>query len=84
MHGFEYGALEVKNHLERLMFSNIVSTVTIMLASIRFSFSALHFSSSHAHLLCYTLLIVFTILVLATPHRLVPRNISVLGFAIFI
>ena len=32
-HGFEYGALEVKNHLERLIFSDIVSTVMITLAS---------------------------------------------------
>lgn len=30
-HGFEYGALEVKNHLEGLAFSDIVSTVMIML-----------------------------------------------------
>lgn len=30
-HGFEYGALEVKNHLERLVLSDIVSTVMIML-----------------------------------------------------
>lgn len=29
-HGFEYGALEVKNHLERLLFSDIVSTVMII------------------------------------------------------
>ncbi|PON67609.1 DNA-directed RNA pol I, largest subunit [Trema orientale] len=29
-HGFEYGALEVKNHLEGLTFSNIVSTVMII------------------------------------------------------
>lgn len=29
-HGFEYGALEVKNHLERLKFVDIVSTVMIM------------------------------------------------------
>ncbi|KAJ7952384.1 DNA-directed RNA polymerase subunit [Quillaja saponaria] len=28
-HGFEYGALEVKNHLERLMLSDIVSTIMI-------------------------------------------------------
>lgn len=33
-HGFEYGALEIKNHLERLLFSEIVSTVMIMLVSI--------------------------------------------------
>lgn len=33
-HGFEYGALEIKNHLERLIFSEIVSTVMIMLVSI--------------------------------------------------
>ncbi|TKY70899.1 DNA-directed RNA polymerase IV subunit 1 [Spatholobus suberectus] len=29
-HGFEYAALEVKNYLERLLFSNIVSTVMII------------------------------------------------------
>lgn len=29
-HGFEYGALEVKNHLEKLLFSDIVSTVMIV------------------------------------------------------
>nr|XP_023891824.1 DNA-directed RNA polymerase IV subunit 1 isoform X2 [Quercus suber] len=29
-HGFEYGALEVKNHLERLIFSDIVSAVMII------------------------------------------------------
>lgn len=29
-HGFEYGALEVKNHLERLNFSEIVSTAMII------------------------------------------------------
>ncbi|KAI9076919.1 hypothetical protein K1719_041081 [Acacia pycnantha] len=29
-YGFEYGALEVKNHLERLKFSDIVSTVMII------------------------------------------------------
>ncbi|GAV79426.1 RNA_pol_Rpb1_2 domain-containing protein/RNA_pol_Rpb1_3 domain-containing protein/RNA_pol_Rpb1_1 domain-containing protein/RNA_pol_Rpb1_4 domain-containing protein/DUF3223 domain-containing protein, partial [Cephalotus follicularis] len=29
-HGFEYGALEVKNHLERLLFAEAVSTVLIM------------------------------------------------------
>ncbi|XWS61838.1 hypothetical protein CRYUN_Cryun07bG0159800 [Craigia yunnanensis] len=29
-HGFEYAALEVKNHLERLIFSDIVSTVSII------------------------------------------------------
>ncbi|KAB1217169.1 DNA-directed RNA polymerase IV subunit 1 [Morella rubra] len=29
-HGFEYGALEVKNHLERLVLSDIVSTVMII------------------------------------------------------
>ncbi|XP_010533721.1 PREDICTED: DNA-directed RNA polymerase IV subunit 1 isoform X2 [Tarenaya hassleriana] len=29
-YGFEYGSLEVKNHLEKLMFSEIVSTVTII------------------------------------------------------
>ncbi|CAK9173084.1 unnamed protein product [Ilex paraguariensis] len=29
-HGFEYGALEVKNHLERILFSDIVSTVMIL------------------------------------------------------
>ncbi|KAK9276983.1 hypothetical protein L1049_006522 [Liquidambar formosana] len=29
-HGFEYGALEVKSHLERLLFSDIVSTVMII------------------------------------------------------
>ncbi|OMP09641.1 RNA polymerase, alpha subunit [Corchorus olitorius] len=28
-HGFEYGALEVKNHLERVIFSDIVSSVSI-------------------------------------------------------
>ncbi|GMJ15023.1 SILENCING MOVEMENT DEFICIENT 2, NUCLEAR RNA POLYMERASE D 1A, nuclear RNA polymerase D1A [Hibiscus trionum] len=28
-HGFEYAALEIKNHLERLIFSDIVSTVLI-------------------------------------------------------
>lgn len=31
-HGFELGALEVKKHLECLTLSDIVSTVTIMLA----------------------------------------------------
>ncbi|XP_062074186.1 DNA-directed RNA polymerase IV subunit 1 isoform X2 [Humulus lupulus] len=30
MHGFEYGALEIKNYLERLKFSNIVSTAMII------------------------------------------------------
>ncbi|KAI4315358.1 hypothetical protein L6164_028177 [Bauhinia variegata] len=29
-YGFEYGALQIKNHLERLMFSDIVSTVMIL------------------------------------------------------
>ncbi|XVE57815.1 hypothetical protein DITRI_Ditri04bG0120200 [Diplodiscus trichospermus] len=29
-HGFEYAALEVKNHLERLIFTDIVSTVSII------------------------------------------------------
>lgn len=29
-HGFEYGALEVKNHLERLLFSDIVWTTLIL------------------------------------------------------
>ncbi|KAF5954479.1 hypothetical protein HYC85_007335 [Camellia sinensis] len=29
-HGFEYGALEVQSHLERLLFSDIVSTVMIL------------------------------------------------------
>lgn len=28
-YGFEYGALEVKNHLERLLFSDLVSEVMI-------------------------------------------------------
>lgn len=32
-HGFEYAALEVKHHLECLMFSDIVSTAMIMSAS---------------------------------------------------
>lgn len=32
-HGFEYGALEVKNHLECLMLSDIVSTSMIMSTS---------------------------------------------------
>ncbi|GKV23049.1 hypothetical protein SLEP1_g32834 [Rubroshorea leprosula] len=31
-HGFEYGALDVKNHLERLFFSEIISTVLIIYA----------------------------------------------------
>ncbi|XP_057977974.1 DNA-directed RNA polymerase IV subunit 1 isoform X2 [Malania oleifera] len=30
IYGFEYGALEVKNHLEKLLFSDIVSTVMIV------------------------------------------------------
>lgn len=29
-HGFEYAALEVQSHLERLLFSDIVSTSMIM------------------------------------------------------
>lgn len=29
-YGFEYGVLEVKNHLEKLLFSDIVSTVMIV------------------------------------------------------
>jgi len=29
-YGFEYGALEVKNHLEKLLFSDIVSMVMIV------------------------------------------------------
>lgn len=32
-YGFEYGALEVKNHLEKLLFSDIVSTVMIVYSS---------------------------------------------------
>ncbi|XP_022736885.1 DNA-directed RNA polymerase IV subunit 1 isoform X3 [Durio zibethinus] len=32
-HGLEYGALEVKNHLERLIFSDIVSTVSIIFST---------------------------------------------------
>lgn len=45
-HGFEYGALEVKNHLERLIFSDIVSTVMIMLV-----FNSLLFSQLLFHVL---------------------------------
>ena len=30
IHGYEYGALAVKNHLENVLFSDIVSTVTIL------------------------------------------------------
>lgn len=30
-HGFEYGSLEIQNHLEKLSFSEIVSTSMIML-----------------------------------------------------
>lgn len=37
-HGFEYGALEVKDHLEGIIFSDIVSTVMIMLVSFCLSF----------------------------------------------
>lgn len=33
MHGFEYAALEIKNYLEGIIFSDIVSTVMIMLVS---------------------------------------------------
>jgi DNA-directed RNA polymerase-4 subunit 1 len=40
-HGLEYGALEVKNHLERLLFSDIVSTVMIMLVFISLLFALL-------------------------------------------
>ena len=29
-YGYEYGALEVKNHLEKVLFSDIVSTVMIV------------------------------------------------------
>ena len=43
MYGFEYGALEVKNRLERLLFSDIVSTVMIMLASFSLLFPYLLF-----------------------------------------
>jgi hypothetical protein len=43
MYGFEYGALEVKNHLQRLIFSDIVSTVMIMLVSISLLFAYLMF-----------------------------------------
>jgi len=32
-HGFEYGSLEIKNHLEKLSFSEIVSTSMIMLVT---------------------------------------------------
>lgn len=32
-HGFEYGALDIKNHLEKLSFSEIVSTSMIMLVT---------------------------------------------------
>lgn len=35
-HGFEYAALEVKNYLEGLKFSDIVSTVLIMLDTTHF------------------------------------------------
>ncbi|XP_062027309.1 DNA-directed RNA polymerase IV subunit 1 isoform X2 [Rosa rugosa] len=49
-HGFEYGALEVKNHLEGLAFSDIVSTVMIMFSSQ--TGSKMHFSPwvSHFHI----------------------------------
>ncbi|KAF3974134.1 hypothetical protein CMV_002506 [Castanea mollissima] len=49
-HGFEYGALEVKNHLERLIFSDIVSTVMITFSPQ--TFSETHFSPwvCHFHL----------------------------------
>ncbi|XP_024175179.1 DNA-directed RNA polymerase IV subunit 1 isoform X1 [Rosa chinensis] len=49
-HGFEYGALEVKNHLEGLTFSDIVSTVMIMFSSQ--TGSKMHFSPwvSHFHI----------------------------------
>ncbi|KAF4369512.1 hypothetical protein F8388_019381 [Cannabis sativa] len=33
MHGFEYGALEIKNYLQRLKFSSIVSTIMIIYTS---------------------------------------------------
>lgn len=33
-HGFEYGSLEIKNHLEKLSFSEIVSTSMIMLVTL--------------------------------------------------
>lgn len=50
-HGFEYGALEIKNHLEGLAFSDIVSTVMIMFSSqtgskMRFSPWVSHFHIS--------------------------------------
>ncbi|KAL6182113.1 hypothetical protein ACLB2K_043536 [Fragaria x ananassa] len=49
-HGFEYGALEVKNHLEGINFSDIVSTVMIMFSSQ--SGSKMRFSPwvSHFHI----------------------------------
>lgn len=57
-HGFEYGALEVKDHLEGLIFSEVVSTVMIMLVSILFIFAQLFFLK-----LCITFSVLFYILV---------------------
>ena len=33
-HGFEYGALDIKSHLEKLCFSEIVSTSMMMLVTL--------------------------------------------------
>lgn len=33
-HGFENGSLDIKNHLEKLSFSEIVSTTMIMLVTL--------------------------------------------------
>lgn len=49
-HGFEYGALEVKNHLERLNFSEIVSTAMIMLVCVPCLFAYCSCSYSYFHI----------------------------------
>ncbi|KAJ8769723.1 hypothetical protein K2173_005929 [Erythroxylum novogranatense] len=40
-HGFEYGALEVQNHLEKLVFLDIVSVTRIMSVSVTYLFACL-------------------------------------------
>lgn len=81
-HGYEYAALEVKNYLEALMFSGIVSTVMITLVFTRCFFFS-QFSAANFCFSFYFLLVAYTIFLPVSLRRLAAKNlkkVSALGF----